>query len=1496
VLLLIEATTLHPSGASVPKRRRTIQILIELGFFLALVGATALLLRPLQTVVLSRMADFKGELVSRAESVLDRRILYGSLGPSVFRSIDLRQVSVVGADGTAVLSVGRLRIEYSILDLISGKGAASFRGLLLERPTVLLDIARDADLLRLLGFGPESERGTSGGSLLPPNFPDAHVRVRDGTFSLSGDGALAEVRNGDLSIETKDGRLSLSGTAKVLLADPSRLAVLGETTAVLSLRGDAQLESKRANFTVQASEMETSLFSLSRQTARVSLDSGVWEVRKIRDRSPFDFIARWNSATGEFGADLEMERFEPIRLVVPKAIPGTLAPFFYSAVTGTAKLEIAPSGSVAYAFDLRGRTPPRGPIASADIVAAGSGTERTVRFGALAVSSPLGSFSFSGSLGLSPFLPEGTLSIDSLRLPDGRRLSSTLTLETTVSRGAQGPSTSLFSESVQFGDLRLDAVDGILRADSEALTLTASAFKFADSSDLEEVDLGRVELEGAYVFSDAVLQATISLESFPAADVVSAIDPFIVSDVDLAPVKSLTRQLSVTTEVFLSTDFTDFSFNAPRVVAASRGTWDGFAVASASGTKNGVSVRDVQLFWSGDSASGEFSADFTNPRDVALSARILYRDTAYNAEGMLLDGNNLSVTGDYGLLANLIFADGGGLSGTVSFDSLPVPVGQLRFSASADAQFRFDSVSSWSAASDSLRVERTGPGAELRPILVQAKAKADQNGASIPELSVVDAFGQLSGDGSVRWSGGTGPRNLGLRLADQFKAERYELEAELGEGGIAFRAYAASGRASRFFADEYAIGATGEVRGQWRSRADFEAFFVVSDLQATIEDSPLRLSGSGRITADSFEAESARVDYRGGTLRIESLSADRPGRSASARASFRGAVAGRELSSAFTAVARLSEFPDWLQLPRAIEAATVDLRNETTRYGSLSVDPFDLRVVKDGYALAVSGGPSDSVRFRYAEDGVFYAALSAPSPLRGTISGTVRDGRIEASANGVYLDFAALWSMISVPEVEFTGGVVTGSLTVSGPLADPDFFGSATALGFLVRIPNWVAEEVGPASASVAFTGKEFAFGPVSVSAGMGRGTVSGKFRFDRWIPETFELVIDVPRETPIPAKANVSGIIADGRASGHFVLANSADLFSVSGKIGVESSTIILDMNAMNAQMAAAGPSTLPASARNARPAAAAPPPIPFVPVKVDVELVSGKKVEFNWPSADLPILRGYANIGDSLKIAFNGLDGTFSLGGTVGFRGGEVFYFLRSFYIRQGYIKFNENEVRFDPELSVAAEIRDQNEEGPVTVSMIVDQAPLSAFTPRFESTPALSQAEIFSMLGQNLVGSDSATGSSQSQAALLSASSDFLTQFNVIRVFERNARDALGLDMFSVRTQFIQNALFSATGIIDEPVDRNGGLGNYFDNTTVYMGKFLGSDIYLQALLSVQINDADVSDTLGVVELEPNFGIEWKTPLFLLNWNFSPDLNNPERLFIDDHSFTFTWRKSF
>jgi hypothetical protein len=130
-----------------------------------------------------------------------------------------------------------------------------------------------------------------------------------------------------------------------------------------------------------------------------------------------------------------------------------------------------------------------------------------------------------------------------------------------------------------------------------------------------------------------------------------------------------------------------------------------------------------------------------------------------------------------------------------------------------------------------------------------------------------------------------------------------------------------------------------------------------------------------------------------------------------------------------------------------------------------------------------------------------------------------------------------------------------------------------------------------------------------------------------------------------------------------------------------------------------------------------------------------------------------------------------------------------------------------------------------------------------------------------------------------------------------------------MFSVRTQFLQNMVFQATGFNttgstgttggsgtaasgDEIVEIQNRVGNYFDNTTVFLGKYIGSDIFVQSLFSVKYDEN--KQTLGGMTLEPEIGIEMRNPLFNIQLNMM--FLHPENWFINDVSFTLTWRRSF
>jgi hypothetical protein len=408
-------------------------------------------------------------------------------------------------------------------------------------------------------------------------------------------------------------------------------------------------------------------------------------------------------------------------------------------------------------------------------------------------------------------------------------------------------------------------------------------------------------------------------------------------------------------------------------------------------------------------------------------------------------------------------------------------------------------------------------------------------------------------------------------------------------------------------------------------------------------------------------------------------------------------------------------------------------------------------------------------------------------------------------------------------------------------------------------------------------------FGPIPAIVGKGGGIVSAWFRFDRWIPNIFNIDISVPPETPIPYGFDITGFLAKGDASGDLKIGMEDLVLNISGDLSAHDTEISLNTD----ELAAAQRGDLQTTLK---------------PVTVNLTVTTGKKVEFVWPSADFPILQAYAAMGTVVQVAADTQTGRFSIVSDVNIRSGEIFYFERSFYIRSGTLTFRENEIQFEPRITARAEARDRTTDGPVTISLIVDNAPLFNFTARFESNPPLSQMEIFSLLGQNVTGDSVDESTGNIQRAFVNSTADLLAQFQVVRRLERGVRDILGLDMFTVRTQILQNAIFQATGL-QTPVDRNFRVGNYFDNTTVFIGKYFTPDFFGQSMLSLRydVNQTTFGDLYpgglalgGGMLLEGDFGLELHGPLFDIRMNFIP--LHQESMFISDTSFSLIWNWSF
>jgi len=589
---------------------------------------------------------------------------------------------------------------------------------------------------------------------------------------------------------------------------------------------------------------------------------------------------------------------------------------------------------------------------------------------------------------------------------------------------------------------------------------------------------------------------------------------------------------------------------------------------------------------------------------------------------------------------------------------------------------------------------------------------------------------------------------------------------------------------------------------------------------------------------------------------------------------------GREFGTGFSLGLNCTPVKTWFDQKEAISSLSGILDVKYAFIDNIEADePFSFVFSRipskdQNSVIRLSGGPKDMLNLEFLETkpqgGVFALSLSNPSPVQGTITGSLEGSFIDALATEVYIDMGGLWDIIPVNDsFRFIGGFISGETQIYGSIFDPEFAGSAWGSGLRLALPYYVPIEIGPGSGFLTLEGSDMSFAPVTMPCGGGNGTISGRMRFNRWIPSYY---IDVEVDKSIPFDFRISGIMAKGNATGSLnVVMENNEIITITGVVDATDTEITLDTTELEKRLSEAGLSGKMDTIAN-------------------VHINTSRRVEFLWPNASTPLLRAYGETETGVQVTGDTRIPMFSLDGTITLRGGELYYFQRSFLIREGTLKFNGNDPNIDPFMSARAEIRDQNDDGPVIIAMIVDNIPLRdllSSIPRFESTPSLSQMEIYNILGQ-APAVDAVEG--QKLNPLIYSTIDVILQTMIFRGAEQGIRNALGLDMFSFRTQIVQNAVYE--GLRNrQPDEKAVTMGNYLDNTAVFMGKYVGSDMFVQTMISVKFDPNQT--TFGGVKLETDIGLDFRTPLFDVRWSITP--SKLDNLFVSDQSISLLWRWS-
>jgi hypothetical protein len=1463
-------------GGDKSLKRPALRIAVQITLIVVLVGLAALVVGPIRGELERRFVLFRDEAIAELEGILGREISYAEISPSILRYLSVRDLTVHGRPGEPadLLTVEQLKIYYRPLALLRGEFSEAFSEVRLENTRLAIDTSRDTDLVAIVSdiLGASEARG---GSPIPPDLVVSGHNITLDVISELGDLAFEDVF---FETSVTNGSVSLRGEGDVAITGlPADLPITSINGRVQAA-GTVELSTGNALFDLTVPELRSDIASLEGQVFQVSYADGTLEARKIRDRNPVDLYFRLQTEPMELYARVLSDGYRLSDLVRLEGEFAEYNRYIESPIRGQANATMT-ADSFSYDGSVRTRFAglPGLEIPSGDVTVRFSGDAREVEVESLAYTSGVGELEFSGVVQLEPFRPNGRVRVRNLVYGGIAPLSLTADI---LSRG---DTIAVDTNRFTYAGVTVARAEGFV-------TLGESPYAEATVALGPEGDR-RLEISTEHARDGTLLRVGGDARSVRPAEL-ERLQAALLPDLQLPDISVLPPSLRVDARVLA--DLTGpLTVSVPLFYAVEADNPDNHVSFSLDYSGEEVFVRDAEASYNGYSGRGDFVARIGRGGSVTFESDVVVEDIPYQFTGVYDPSDSLEILGNHDVDARFYFGQRDELIFAASGD-IPIPL-----TDSEDVRIAFDangyvfSGEDWLVNVDSLQA-RGIPYLAVETSDVGLSGSFGPTGGRLETATYRDPYSELEGSGRIDWDLEELAGRLEMVLSDADGLETYTAVASFAAAVNPFAGGESLGRTLGNADGALFAGATLDLTAGFTRlpllRAGIETLRggadgsvrvsgspgeLVTELTARLREGrfngdPVEIAGtlvlgpsgltvtdaSGRYQRTRFENVQGRVSLEEGTAELSG-----------------GIFQPREAEDLAVDVVASGSFDSELRtlsdVVRTGFSARAVLSNLPVEEDLPSEWQFMLKRA-DG-SITLAGGPADAITGAIDDNGDFRLALKSPVPLSFSAVGSLTQGRIEADLINVEGDVSRLWKIVDSPGLNFTSGTATGSVRIVGPLNDPDYYGTLVASNVTGTV-DIVSDLIGPMRTFLVFDEKVLTIRETTAPAGTGRARISAAVTLDRWLPDEFRVWITTLEGTPVRVANDFGGVAIDGFASGSLLVAGGPDSLEITGDLTGSSMAITL-----SEVEEGGGPDPEAGD------------------LIADVNVTTGRGVQFLWPTDAFPILRGFADVGETVRITHRRSTGSYSVTGPVAIQGGEVFYFDRSFYIREGRMVFSEDQTGFDPLLTVDAEIREVGPDGPVRIYLVAAESPLSQFTPQWRSDPPLTEAEIIALLGGNVFVTDEGDPINLSQAVLLT--SDLVSQFGLIRGFETSIRDALQLDLFSIRTQLFQNLI---RGVIDQaqyPLDTDvPSLGEYLDNTTLFLGKYLGSDLFLELLVQLRAADpvAETTRSLAGIAVDSELSLEWETPFFLLEWSFFP--TDPSSLFLTDNTISFSWEYSY
>jgi hypothetical protein len=1469
-------------------KRPAIIHFMELLIFIVLVAGSLLLLVPVSRQVDKSLLAVRDSLLSNLERQTGLRFRYDSLSPSVFRSIKISGLVITDAtNGSVIADVSSVSISCSISALLTKNYGAAIRDITIENGTIKVDYVRNQNTLRLLKELISKRPKTGIASEMPTDKKKAVFGAKSFTVRIRNiDIGYSDLRQ-DISVHISRGSailgddgINLDLQSRIKYDRPS-LARPGGFMAGLNLKGSLSRDLESGSASLVVHSLESGLFSVSRIGLVTSYRSGTLFVSSVQDLQPVDVSLIWKIPEKNLSLQLECERLLPLRWVQVRDENARLANLKNMALSGSASIHVSQAGGFEYDVDMTSDIP-EAFYSGARVECALSGNASILNVKRIAISGKNYDIDLTGSYNVKGRIPEGFLSVRKMLLPSGAAISGDFYIDGSA-RGFTCISPTLT----------------INRTSYSSVTFSAAHKKGATDFDFSAIDsTGKVTANGTLTSGDGerFLQVYAACDSVSVADIVGVASSFAPKS-NPATIKRIQARLApyaLTTEVYVTSDLSSFSFNCPRLVLASSKRNGLIFLFSAKGNENGIDITDMNCTYGIYTLTGNISAGYEQSGGIIFNTDLVVNDIPYSMNGMY-SNRAFSLYGDYNMAGSAVVDDFGAITGSLSTAGFPIPVGPLLLSCALNTRFSYDTNNEWKLIIDKGSLEDINKALPLSTV-AQFSGYLDRAGLYLENVSLSDAYSTVSGYagiGILDSDSGERQYTAEVSLASPDKTEAFLFSGRLRDMLLVSPSDNEDITPESFFEASVEAKAVPLMRFASGQQKDNLASFT-----ATLSGTPTNLMASADVSSVIYRLSGFNLDTHGkflledGSLSLYDAAASWNGqvfteitgtstfekKTAVLKANYSGILGKSEIKTGIS-VDFTSSAEERLSMANLAERFTVHASLSELHWKTVNpVEPLECTFVHEPGITAIYAGKNDAITGYILDDGSISIQAGGESPVWFQATGGIVNSVLAVNVNDVHVFMPKLWPLTGLGIVEFDSGSVDGSFVISGMPNDPDFNGTLRANNILVRAPGVLQDSYGPVSFDILAEGKTVNVPWITIEGKEGAVSASAVADFDRWLPTGIRIDTHTLDDKPLRVDTENPYFKAKGSASFVLDMAFTRNENIINGDIYYEEGSFAIVFSGFLNQ-----------EARNYS--------LRYRDSLVNLNLHVGNKVEFRWPSDNFPILRGLIQAEKPLELKIDTVRDTFQFKGEAALRGGEIYYIKRSFYLRNGSISFNENQDVFNPIISVRAEIRERDEDGqPVRIIMTVDKQPLSSFVPVFTADPIKTDAELMVLLGQ------AASGDTKSDTLLqttVASASDIFTRIGVFRDAENKIRDFMHLDIFSIRTLILQNAILGSS--MQNSEDKKMTFGNYFDNTTVYMGKYLGSAIYADALLHFSYYDPKTEQKTGLPRavygnllFQPEFGLEVATPFFLLRWGITPE--SLDTLFVTDNKITLSWKFSY